>query len=92
MLKIAQQPCSLLRISDGAFVLSQGVRTLLCQEQSVALLDGDTVPRVLVVWGETGWVRALADLAVDDLLERVDALGRVRWVWDVHEMHARGNY
>jgi len=33
-------------------------------------------------------MRALADLAVDDLLKRVDALRRVRRVGDVHEMHA----
>lgn len=31
---------------------------------------------------------ALADFAIDDLLERVDALGRVRRVGNVHEMHA----
>jgi hypothetical protein len=33
-------------------------------------------------------MRALADFAVDDLLERVDALRRVRGVGDEHEMHA----
>jgi hypothetical protein len=64
--------------------------TLLCQEQAVALLDGDPVPRVLVVGREAGGMRALADLAVDDLFQRVDALGWVRGVGDVHEMHAVG--
>ena len=33
-------------------------------------------------------MRALADFAIDDLLQRVDALGRVRRVGNVHEMHA----
>jgi hypothetical protein len=64
--------------------------TLLCQEQAVALLDGDPVPRVLVVGREAGGVRALAHFAVDDLFQRVDALGWVRRVGDVHEMHAVG--
>jgi hypothetical protein len=64
------------------------VPTLLGQKQSIALLNGNPVPRVLVVGGETGRVRALADFAVDDLLERVDALGRVLRVGDKHEMHA----
>lgn len=62
--------------------------TLLCQKQSVALLDGDPVPRVLVVGRETSGMRALADFAIDDLLQRVDALGRVLRVGNVHEMHA----
>jgi len=35
-------------------------------------------------------MRALADFAVDDLLQRVDALGRVLGVGDEHEMHAMG--
>jgi hypothetical protein len=61
--------------------------TLLGQEQSVALLDGDPMPRVLVVGRETSGMRALADLAVDDFLQRVDALGRVLRVGDEHEMH-----
>jgi hypothetical protein len=61
---------------------------LLGQEQSIALLDGDPVPRVLVVRGETSGMRALADFAVDDFLERVDALGWVLRIGDEHEMHA----
>jgi hypothetical protein len=35
-------------------------------------------------------MRALADFAIDDLLQRVDALGRVCRVGDVHKMHAVG--
>jgi hypothetical protein len=46
------------------------------------------VPRVLVVGRKAGRVRALADLAVDDFLQRVDALGRVLRVGDKHKMHA----
>lgn len=63
-------------------------RTLLCQEQSVALLNGHAVPRVLVVWGESGGVCALADFAIDDLLERVDTLSWVRRIGNEHKMHA----
>jgi hypothetical protein len=33
-------------------------------------------------------MRALADFTVDDFLQRVDALARVRGVGDIHEMHA----
>lgn len=33
-------------------------------------------------------MRALADLAINDLLQRVDALGRVGRVGNVHKMHA----
>lgn len=64
--------------------------TLLCQKKSVALLDGNAVPAVLVVGREAGRVRALGDLSVDDLLQGVDALGRIRGVGDVHEMHGGG--
>jgi len=64
--------------------------TLLRQKQSIALLNRHPMPRVLVVRGETGRMRALADFAVDDFLERVDALGRVERVGDEHEMHAVG--
>jgi hypothetical protein len=35
-------------------------------------------------------VRALGDLAVDNLLEGVDALRRVLGIGDVHEMHGGG--
>ena len=48
------------------------------------------MPRVLVVGREPSGVRALADFAVDDLFECVDALRRVRRVGDVHKMHAAG--
>ena len=34
-------------------------------------------------------MRTLADFAVDDFLKRVDALGRVLWVGDEHEMHTK---
>jgi len=61
--------------------------TLLGQKQAIALLDRDTVPRVLVVGREARRVRALADLPVDNLLECVDALRGLRRVGDVHEMH-----
>lgn len=33
-------------------------------------------------------MRALADLSIDDLLQRVDALRGIRRVGNVHEMHA----
>lgn len=33
-------------------------------------------------------MRTLAHLAIDDFLERIDALGRVLRVGNVHEMHA----
>lgn len=87
---IVQQPCFLLSVSS---CLSTGTsylkaHTLLGQKQTVALLDGDAMPRVLVVWREPGGVCALADLAIDDFFERVDALARVLRVGDVHEMHA----
>jgi hypothetical protein len=62
--------------------------TLLGQEQTIALLDSNPVPRVLVVRGETSGMCALADFAVDDLFKRVNALGWVLWVGDEHEMHA----
>jgi hypothetical protein len=62
--------------------------TLLCQKQSISLLDRDPVPRVLVIGRETGRVGALGDLAVDDFLERVDALRWVLRVRNEHEMHA----
>jgi hypothetical protein len=35
-------------------------------------------------------MRALADFTVDDFLQRVDALARVRGVGDIHEMHGFG--
>lgn len=46
---------------------------------------GASVPRVLVIGREAGRVRRLRDLAVHDLLQRVNALaiGAER----VHEMH-----
>lgn len=44
------------------------------------------VPRVLVVWGESGWVGGLCDFCADDLLEGVDSLALV--VEGEHEMHA----
>lgn len=44
------------------------------------------VPRVLVIRRETGRVRRLRDLAVDNLLQRVDALA-IR-AERVHEMHS----
>jgi hypothetical protein len=62
--------------------------TLLCQKQAIALLDGDPVPRVLVIGREPRWVGRLGDFAVNDLFERVDALGRVLRVGDKHKMHA----
>jgi hypothetical protein len=46
------------------------------------------VPRVLVVGREARGVGALGDLAVNDLAEGVDALGRILGVGDVHQMHA----
>jgi hypothetical protein len=85
---IAPQPCSLHLVSHFPCTFHPLQRTLLRQEQVVALLDGNPVPRVLVVGRETRRVRALADLAVDDFFERVDALGRVLRVGDKHEMHA----
>lgn len=48
------------------------------------------MPRVLVVGRETRGMRTLADLAIDDFFQRVDALGRVGRVGDVHEMHGDG--
>lgn len=57
---------------------------LLCQEQPISLLDRNAMPRVLVIRGEACRVRALANFAVDDLLERVDALGRVCRIGNVH--------
>jgi hypothetical protein len=65
-----------------------GPLTLLRQKQTVSLLDGDAVPRVLVVGREARGVGALGDLAINDLAQRVDALGRVLGVGDVHQMHA----
>jgi len=73
----------------GCIFIAWAQHTLLRQKQSIALLNRNPVPAVLVVGRETGRVRALADFAVDDLFQRVDALGRVRRVGDVHEMHAR---
>ena len=44
-------------------------------EDTEALLDGDTVPGELVVWGEACWVSGLGNDALDGLLlERVDTL------------------
>lgn len=40
---------------------------------------------VLVVWGESGRMRRLGDLAGSDLLERIDALAF--GIESVHEMH-----
>lgn len=45
------------------------------------------MPAVLVVGRETSRMRALGDLSVNDLLQGVDALGRVRGVDNVHKMH-----
>jgi len=64
--------------------------TLLCQQKSIALLDSNAVPAVLVVGREASRVSALGDLSVNDLLEGVDTLGRIRRVGDVHEMHSGG--
>ena len=68
---------------------------LLGEQETVALLQGDTVtgkwhisstillvlpielidiPRVLVIGGETGGVGGLGDLAINNLLQGVDAL------------------
>lgn len=62
--------------------------TLLRQKKTVSLLNRNPVPAVLVVGREARRVRALADLAINHFLERVDALRRVRRVGNVHEMHA----
>jgi hypothetical protein len=90
MSTIAPQPCSLRNGISPNFPQATATPTLLCQEQSVALLDGDPVPRVLVVGRKPCWVGRLGDFAVNDLFERVDALGRVLRVGDKHEMHAAG--
>ncbi len=43
-------------------------------------------PRVLVIGTESGRMRRLGDLAIQDLLEGVGSLARLR-VRHVHEMH-----
>ena len=48
------------------------------------------MPAVLVVGREPRRVRALRNLSVDDLLEGVDALGRILGIDDVHKMHGGG--
>lgn len=47
---------------------------LLRQKQPIAPLQRHALPGVLVIGGETGGVSGLGDAAVDDLLERVDAV------------------
>merc|ERR1712230_50558 len=58
---------------------------LLHHEQTVALLERNPVPGVLVVGREPRWVRRLGDLAINDLLQRVLALA-IRSE-GVHKMH-----
>jgi len=58
---------------------------LLHHEQTVALLERNPVPRVLVIRREPRWVRRLGDLAINDLLQRVLALA-IRSE-GVHKMH-----
>jgi len=57
----------------------------LGEEQTVALLERDSVPGVLVVGREARRVGRLGDLAVGHLLEGVVALAL--GVQSVHEMH-----
>ena len=71
-------------------LMISGIHTLLRQKQSISPLDGNAVPRVLVVGREPGGMRTLADFAVDDFLEGIDALRGVGRVGDVHKMHAGG--
>jgi riboflavin biosynthesis pyrimidine reductase len=47
---------------------------LLSEQEAVTALQGDTVARVLVIGGETSRVSRLGDLAVNNLLQRVDTL------------------
>lgn len=49
------------------------------------------MPAVLVVGRETSRMRTLRDLSVNDLLQGVDALGRVHRVGNVHQMHFDGD-
>lgn len=62
--------------------------TLLGKEETESPLQGDPLAGVLVVGGEAGRVRRLGDLAVEDLLQGVDAVAVL--TLDVHEMHFAG--
>jgi hypothetical protein len=77
---LASFPCS--------FPFPRKQHTLLGQKQSISLLNRNAMPRVLVIRRKPGRMRALADFAVDDFLQSVDALGGVRGVGDEHKMHA----
>lgn len=83
-------PRSCVQIHPSTLITSLLGRllTLLSQQKAVSLLKRNTVSRVLVIWREARWVCRLGDLAVVDLLQRVDALaGRVK---GVHKMHGCG--
>lgn len=61
-------------------------RLLLRWQKTETLLQGDSVSRVLVIWGESRWVGRLGDLAgLGVLLEGVDSLAV--WASGVHQMH-----
>lgn len=71
-----------------------GKLTLLSDQKTVSLLQGNTMSGVLVVWREASWVSRLGDLkrsspgswlGVSDLLEGVKALAL--WRKSVHQMH-----
>lgn len=62
--------------------------TLLSEEETESPLQGNPLAGVLVVGREAGRVGGLGDLAVEDLLQRVDAVAVL--ALDVHQMHGSG--
>lgn len=71
------------------YLLAQNLEILLLhKQQTISLLQRNSMSRIFIIRRKSGWMRTLGHLTTDDFLKGIDALSR--WVEGVHEMHFDG--